>query len=1038
EFELEVVVGAVDDLDIAEDYVVGSGAHGTTVVTGAFRVYATDAANNPDPDGPGNTTLYGITFLAQDLRAGELVIPAANISFEPAVIDSIAPGQYVSVVVRVNVPYGTYATTYVGNVIATNNTGTTSDVVEVRLTVEPSYDYDISDNTANLVENWMTLSGLPGTIQRGYFVEVNPNSADLNVDPDPFGNADLNNLYWSVGDLLHQTNPLAYIPAANVELLVSNPHSLRSGASLNVGLRVSIPNYQYAGVYTSWVRVIDANTGVGDSFQLKVIVEPVEDIDIVENLITQTVGAGDTLVYLGTFTLVNPDTTWNPDPDGPSNIDLYNLIFSSENLIDITNPNRYISANNIYIRVTGQFGPTPISLANVTQLALGEYATVEVWASIPRGTYASTYRGSLTVLDDDGWPSDAIAIQINVNPYYDLDISDNEAGLVGNVMRLSGVMGSVQRGYFRMVNPNSAELNVDPDQFGNADFSGFTVSVETLRYVPYGGEEVLYYIPPSAVSVALPSGLVSGGSYNALVTVNVPYNTFAGLYRGVVTVTGVPGSPGTPADNFVLEVVVGPVDYLDIDSVAVHGVGDHGSIVTTTSFRVYSRDGQGYGNTTLYGVSFIVSDLVAGNRVIPASNVSVVPALIESIPPGSYRTAVVRVNVPYGTYATTYSGLVTAINNTGSTSDTVRVFVTVNPSYDLDIADNIANLVRNTMTLQLIPNTQASGQFLLVNPDRNENNYDPDPFGNSNLTGIRYRVSEVLTSPDGYTLSGSAITFTNNPTNLAWGASQYVTVTVNIEPSQPYATYYGTVTVYDSINEATVISDQFTLEVIVRPRDAFSLADTIYLTGHAGEFATTEFFVKNIGNKTIDRIELFPMTDLVSAGGVMIRKERIQFAPPVIIDSIQIGDSVEVSLRVEIPQGVLPTRYTAKAKAMQQHGDPAKNFVIVLDVQYRPDIDEGIVVSENPVLSNYVDIGYIGEPGQPVKLTIMNMAAEIVHTKELTVDPGTNSGVYRWYLKNDKEQNVAPGIYVIITQFTTTENEQPVEKVFRKKILIVR
>ncbi|MCS7259076.1 MAG: hypothetical protein NZ601_06945, partial [candidate division WOR-3 bacterium] len=370
--------------------------------------------------------------------------------------------------------------------------------------------------------------------------------------------------------------------------------------------------------------------------------------------------------------------------------------------------------------------------------------------------------------------------------------------------------------------------------------------------------------------------------------------------------------------------------------------------------------------------------------------------------------------------------------------DTVRVFITVTPSYDLDIADNMANLVSNKMTLQLMPNTQATGQFLLINPDREGNNYDPDPYGNSDLTGIRYRVSGVLTSPDGYILPGSAITFSNNPLNLGWGASQYVTLTVNIEPTQPYARYYGLVTVYDSVGEINVISDEFTLEVIVGPRDAFGLPDTLYLVGHAGEFTTTQFYVKNIGNKTIDRIELFPMTDLVSSGGIMIRKERIQFTPPVIIDSIRIGDSVEVSLRIEIPNGVLPTRYVAKAKAMQQRGDPAKNFVIVLDVRYRHNIDEGIIVNENPVLGNYVEIGYIGEPGKPVKLTIMNMAAEIVHTKEFTLESGKNSAVYRWYLKNDKGNDVAPGIYVIITQFTTIENEQPVERVFRKKILIVR
>jgi hypothetical protein len=649
-------------------------------------------------------------------------------------------------------------------------------------------------------------------------------------------------------------------------------------------------------------------------------------------------------------------------------------------------------------------------------------------------------------VNNTGTTRDSVTVVVTVNPYYDLDIADNQQSLVGNVMQLSGMMGGMtQVGYFRMVNPNSAEMNIDPDQFGNADFNSFSVMVETLRYVAVGGTDVLYYIPPSAVSVTLPTNLASGGSYNGLVRVNIPNNTFAGLYRGLVTVVGSPGSPGTPSDQFVLEVVVGGVDDLDIDSVAVHAVGDHGSLLTTTPFRVYSTDAgnnpddsDGPGNTTLYGVSFVVSDLVAGNRVISASNVSVVPALIESIPCGSYRTVVVRVNVPYGAYATTYSGYVIAVNNTGTTRDSVTVVVTVNPYYDLDIADNMGNLVANKMTLRLIPNTQATAQFLLINPDRNENNYDPDPYGNTNLTGIHYSVSSVLTSRDGYVLAGSAISFLNNPSNLEWGSSQYVSVTVNIESSQPYATYYGVITVCDTINESLVISDAFELEVIVGPREAFACPDTVYLTGHAGEIASTEFYIRNIGNKTVDRIELFAMSDLVTQRGIRINRRNIQFAPPIIVDSLRIGESTAVNLRIEIPKATLPTRYIAKAKAMQQRGDPAKNFVIVLDVDYRTDVDEGIIVSDNPVTGNYVDIGYIGEPGKLVKLTIMNMAAEVVHTKEFTLDERANSGVYRWYLVNDRGKDIAPGIYIIITHYTTTENGKSVERVFRKKLLIVR
>ncbi|MBS4015029.1 MAG: hypothetical protein KGZ86_01120, partial [Candidatus Latescibacteria bacterium] len=443
-FTLELGVGGFDDLDIVEASVSANGPMMSTVNTPLFTVWSTDAANNPDPDGPGNTTLYGVVFSATDLYGpyGAVVIPAANITFVPSVVDSIAPGTPVSVYAQVYVPLGTYAATYSGLATAVNNTGTTSDTIRINITVWPYYDLDIADNTGNLIGNWMTLNITPEATQptygSAYFVLINPDRPELNVDPDMFGNADLNDISYSFSDVLvHITNPLAWFDTTQVTLSFTPLHTLLSGASEHVIVEVEVPADQIEGTYTTWIRVMDNTAGVGDSFQLRVVVGPQEDVDIVEDFISGTATAYDTLVLVGTFTVLNPDTTWNPDPDGPGNIDLYNLRFTAQNLIDTVYPAFYIPSSHIYLAITGVFGPTPYADASIGQLALGDTAYVEVWVGLPYGTRAGDYQGQVQVQDDDGWPSDVVGVYLTVEPSYDLDISDNTGNLVGNWMSLS-------------------------------------------------------------------------------------------------------------------------------------------------------------------------------------------------------------------------------------------------------------------------------------------------------------------------------------------------------------------------------------------------------------------------------------------------------------------------------------------------------------------------------------------------------------------------------------------------------------------------
>jgi uncharacterized membrane protein len=1053
QFTLEVVVGAIDDLDIDSAAVHTMGNHGAiTPSTTPFNVYSTDAANNPDAyDGPGNTTLYGVTFTMQDLTAIEErgIIPHANVTFTPAMIESIPSGAFRSVTATVFVPFGTYATTYSGLATATNASGTTSDTVRIFVTVNPFWDLDIADNQANLIANKMHLSGAMGGRDSAYFRMINPNSAELNVDPDQYGNADFTSFTYATSNLHYV--PIAgekidtMIPAGAVSFF-NTVSALASGASANVGVRVVIPMNQLAGTYRGVVTVTGHAGDIvppppntpADTFILEVYVGRIEDLDI-DSAAVHSIGNQGTTVNTTIFRVYATDAQHNPDTyDGPGNTTLFGINFLKQDLTNTLNPARIIPATNI-----------EIIPSTIDSIHVGTFKPCSVQVLIPYGTYTGTYTGLVTALNNTGSTSDTVRVRITVNPYYDLDISDNEQNLIANTMHLAGIISTTQHGYFRMINPNSLLLNVDPDPYGNADFTGFTAVIETLRYVPTGVEKINYIIPPSAVTLTLPSGLVNGASYDARLEVNIPTNIFNGLYRGTVSVTGTPGTPGTPTDSFTLEVTVGSFDDIDIAEAAVSANGNAGTIVNTTNFHVWSTDAthnpdpDGPGNTTLFGVTFSSTDLRAGSLVIPAANISFVPGLIESLPPGTNRTVYAVINIPFGTYATTYSGLATATNATGTTSDTVRINVTVGQRYDLDIADNLLNLVTNKMTLNLIPNTTASGEFLLVNPNSEAMNVDPDPYGNSDLTGLHYRVSEILTSPEGYTLASSVISFSNNPTSLAWGASANVTVTANIESGVHYATYSGIVTVYDMVDQATVTADSFTLAVAVGPNDAFMVSDTIYLYGYAGTFADTTFFITNTGNKTLDRVELFPMTDFYSAGGVRIPMSNIQFTPPIIIDSMRIGESTEVSVRVDIPRLTLPTTYVARAKAMQQSGNPAKNFVIVLGVLYESDISEGIIVSDNPVTGSYVDISVIGDAGTTPKLTIMNMAAEIVLTQEVELQKygvvtTIPSCIYHWNLNNANGKPVASGMYVVIAQTKVTIDGKQQDKVFTKKILIVK
>jgi len=119
------------------------------------------------------------------------------------------------------------------------------------------------------------------------------------------------------------------------------------------------------------------------------------------------------------------------------------------------------------------------------------------------------------------------------------------------------------------------------------------------------------------------------------------------------------------------------------------------------------------------------------------------PDHIGYLPIGGHDTVKTQVFVPYGQHAGTYTGVITVYDDDGWPSDTVSIQVTVNATYDLDIADDIGNLVGNVMTLSGAEGATVKGAAQIVNPNSDADNYDSDPFGNDDLVGITYSVTDL-------------------------------------------------------------------------------------------------------------------------------------------------------------------------------------------------------------------------------------------------------------------------------------------------------
>jgi len=350
---VRVTVHAVEDLDIAEDTVSTTGDQATEV-SATFTVVNADETNNPDvEDSYGNVNLYGIGFDVDNLvdATGTHTIAKDAVSFVPATIDVINPGDAVTVTVKVEIPDETYAATYYATITAANATGTTKDEVTLSVTVNPYYELDI-------VEPMLELEAPDNGTTYGVFTVKN------------LSNIEVTDLTYSVTDLTDGDGNV--IPAANVTF--DGPTSIDWKAEAEAKVTVSVPDDQPAGTYEGTVTV--AGGGVSTTMMLRVTVTREEAVAVEDKIITGeeniTVADSIKIENMGNCKL------------GPVHVVLAG---------DLTQDGKYDDPTALKIaKENVQFIPSVIG-----ELDDDAVTYVKVKVTIPKGTIADTFKAPVVI-----------------------------------------------------------------------------------------------------------------------------------------------------------------------------------------------------------------------------------------------------------------------------------------------------------------------------------------------------------------------------------------------------------------------------------------------------------------------------------------------------------------------------------------------------------------------------------------------------------------------------------------------------------------
>ena len=253
----------------------------------------------------------------------------------------------------------------------------------------------------------------------------------------------------------------------------------------------------------------------------------------------------------------------------------------------------------------------------------------------------------------------------------DFDICDFCGNLSANVMHLRGRPGfGTNVGIFRLVNASTEEQDLDRDGFtAGVDFNNlFLQSISDFQNVAQPARVI------AATNFVLGdflNPLRNGFQNNVRISVNIPPNTPAGIYRGTVSIAdsvlliGVnPNGELLRQDGFTIEIEVLPVGSAELfqadtaavlDSLVIRGrAGERATGVARLANT---------GNTPLTDVRFSVSDLRSESAVgiiIPTDRISISPPSFSSVGVGDIVRVTVAVNIPRGILGGRYRGTLVA------------------------------------------------------------------------------------------------------------------------------------------------------------------------------------------------------------------------------------------------------------------------------------------------------------------------------------------------------------------------------------------
>ena len=294
-----------------------------------------------------------------------------------------------------------------------------------------------------------------------------------------------------------------------------------------------------------------------------------------------------------------------------------------------------------------------------------------------------------------------------------------------------------------------------------------------------------------------------------------------------------------------------------------------------------------------------------------------------------------------------------------------------------------------------------------------------------------------------------------NPLNS--GFQNQVRFLVNIPPGTPAGIYRGVITIRDSVavvganpNGEALRVDQFFLEIEVLADRALGLVqadtaaelDSLVLRGRPGQTVSGVVRVANTGNVEVTNARL-EATDLVatSGTGLRIRREQISFSPT-LITAVGLGDTSRVVVTVRIPLGILAGSYSGEL-ILQAEGVESRRVPLTVIVTTPGDI----VFENNPVFGRNGDnatIIFNADPNTRWVMRIFDMQAIVAFRAEDVVFAGTPTGPgsipgdqavrYTWNLKNNRGENVAAGMYLVVIEATQAGERRQL----RSKLMVIR